>query len=425
MVLKKPRRFETTDRAHADLFNNVVDQLNKNDELIAELVKEAEINSKTYTDSHTNNATIHINDADRTRWNSGQLFKLTENNGKVFYKGSAETTDYNSLTETGMYLIYNEGINSPPASNRVFLLVMSFGNTLVQCAYESYKGVQSYFRFRKSDSVTWTSWQTQETTIGAQAKVDAHEHKSNLHINETERAKWNNGQLYKITDDNGKRTKLENGTDLLTLPTGFYYAAGHVVQNNPVENDSSWFNYDVIETGSGRKTIQAWRSYDNSLWLGTLHTDGIFKGWKKVMTVEDFNKRTYVDTYDHENSSVSAEENVPTKLVFGVTRADHLEEYNISNSEITLKNSGLYLIRLYVTSKNITVNSENILSCYVGGKEYQRLGIWYPATTGNTCVFFLQQKFTAGDKVTFYITPRSTGKTVTIATAYVTMSQIG
>lgn len=99
----------------------------------------------------------------------------------------------------------------------------------------------------------------------------------------------NGTKLYKITDSNGTRTKLPDGTDLLTLPTGFYYAMGHVVQNNPVENDDSWFNYDVIETGAGRKTIHAWRSYDNTLWHGTVHTDGQFRGWKRVVTNADLN----------------------------------------------------------------------------------------------------------------------------------------
>ncbi|MCY8756471.1 pyocin knob domain-containing protein [Bacillus haynesii] len=289
MDIQKPRRFETTDRAHADLFNEAIDQLNVNDERIAKRAEEAEEKAKTYTDAHASDQSIHITDKEREKWSAGQLYKITENNGKVFYRGSSETTDFNTLTETGMYLIYNEGINSPPSSNRIFLLVMSFGNTLVQAAYESYKGTQSYFRFRKSDSTTWTPWQTQETTSGAQAKVDAHERNTNLHVNEGEREKWNNAQLYKITDSNGTRTKLPDGTDLLTLPTGFYYAMGHVVQNNPAENDSSWFNYDVIETGAGRKTIHAWRSYDNTLWHGTVHTDGQFRGWKRVVTNADLN----------------------------------------------------------------------------------------------------------------------------------------
>ncbi len=295
MDIQKPRRFETTDPAHADLFNEAIDQLNMNDERIAKRAEEAEEKAKTYTDAHAVDHSIHITDKEREKWSAGQLYKLTENNGKVFYRGSSETTDFNTLTETGMYLIYNEGINSPPSSNRVFLLVMSFGNTLVQAAYESYEGKQSYFRFRKSDSTTWTPWQTQETTNGAQAKVDAHERNTNLHVNEDEREKWNNAQLYKITDSNGTRTKLPDGTDLLTLPTGFYYATGHVVQNNPVENDSAWFNYDVIETGAGRKTIHVWRSYDNILWHGTVHTDGVFKGWKRIITDADFTTMKWYD----------------------------------------------------------------------------------------------------------------------------------
>ncbi|MCI4127876.1 pyocin knob domain-containing protein [Bacillus haynesii] len=295
MDIQKPRRFETTDRAHADLFNEAIDQLNVNDERIAKRAEEAEERAKTYTDAHASDQSIHITDKEREKWSAGQLYKITENNGKVFYRGSSETTDFNTLTETGMYLIYNEGINSPPSSNRIFLLVMSFGNTLVQAAYESYKGTQSYFRFRKSDSTTWTPWQTHETTSGAQAKVDAHERNTNLHVNEGEREKWNNAQLYKITDSNGTRTKLPDGTDLLTLPTGFYYAMGHVVQNNPAENDSSWFNYDVIETGAGRKTIHAWRSYDNTLWHGTVHTDGVFKEWKRIITDADFTVMKWYD----------------------------------------------------------------------------------------------------------------------------------
>ncbi|ASB89388.1 pyocin knob domain-containing protein [Bacillus sonorensis] len=254
--------------------------------------------SKTDFDKHNSDNTRHITVDERTKWDSGQLFKMTDDNGKPFYKGSNEITDYDTLTQTGMYLIYNEGVNSPPSSNRVFLMVISFGNTLAQVAYESYNGTQSFFRFRKSDSTTWTPWQTQETTSGAQTKADkmlsdakaytdTHAKNKILHITDSERAKWNSGQLYKITGDNGNRTKLPDGTDLLTLPTGFYYAQGHLVQNNPVPNDLNWFNYDVVETGMGRKTFLVWRSSDNTLWHSTTHNDGVFKGWKKVLTDSD------------------------------------------------------------------------------------------------------------------------------------------
>lgn len=72
-------------------------------------------------------------ESDRNRWDNGQLVKITQDNGKPFYHGFSSETDYNTLTETGMYLIYNTGVNGPsPSLNRVFLLVMSYGNTLVQ-----------------------------------------------------------------------------------------------------------------------------------------------------------------------------------------------------------------------------------------------------------------------------------------------------
>lgn len=275
-----------------------------------------------------------------------------------------------------------------------------------------------------------------ETKQGAQDKVDKslaaakkytddHANNSEIHVVKADKDKWNNGQLYKLTADNGKVARLANGTDIFTLPTGFYMGAN--LLNVPVE-DGSFYYIEVLETaysqsGINYKRIIVTRSFDNLTWIGTFHAQG-FRGWKKTLTVEDVANSTYVDTYDQDNSSVSAAENVATKLVFGATRADDLSEYNRTRAEITLKNSGLYLIRLYITSTNITVGSDNILACYVNGSEYQRFGNWNPTTASSTCVLYLTQKFKAGDKVTFYITPRGTNKTVSINTSYVTMSQL-
>ncbi|MFZ7753595.1 hypothetical protein ACO1DC_16130 [Bacillus velezensis] len=94
--------------------------------------------------------------------------------------------------------------------------------------------------------------------------------------------------MTKLTNDDGNRTQLVNETDVLALSSGYYYANGTSVKNNPVVNDSSWFNYDVIEGDSGRKSIIAWRSYDNTLWHATVHTNGVFKGWKPLITNNDF-----------------------------------------------------------------------------------------------------------------------------------------
>ena len=102
-------------------------------------------------------------ESDRNRWDNGQLVKITQDNGKPFYHGFSSKTDYNTLTQTGMYLIYNPGINGPASFNKVFLLVMSYGSTLIQIAYESVYGKNTYFRFRRQDAETWTPWEKQIT----------------------------------------------------------------------------------------------------------------------------------------------------------------------------------------------------------------------------------------------------------------------
>ncbi|MEC1649333.1 hypothetical protein P9D95_22215, partial [Bacillus halotolerans] len=261
----------------------------------------------------------------------------------------------------------------------------------------------------------------------SKSEFDTHNSDNTRHISAAERTKWNGGQLRKLTDDNGKRTQVANGTDLLTLPTGFYFAVGNTVLNNPTTNDSAPFTYDVIESDQGRKTIYAWRISDNTLWHATVIPDSAFKGWKRVITDVDFLKKTFVETYDFDNSSFTATEGVVTKIKFGAARADDQSEYDQTKSEVTLKNSGLYLIRLYISATSIPSNSDISLNCYINDNHYQTISYWYPSRTTQTEVAILQQKFNSGDKVTFHIFPKVTGSTpssVNVKSAFLTMSQI-
>ena len=122
----------------------------------------------------------------------------------------------------------------------------------------------------------------------AKKDFDQHNQDQNRHVTKADKDKWNAGQIAKLTKDDGKRTQLANETDILALSSGFYYASGTLVKNNPVVNDISWFNYDVIEGDSGRKSIIASRSHDNTMWIATVHTNGVFKGWKRIITSTDF-----------------------------------------------------------------------------------------------------------------------------------------
>lgn len=122
----------------------------------------------------------------------------------------------------------------------------------------------------------------------AESRAESHANNKTIHVTTAERTKWNNAQLYKLTQDNGVRILIPDGTDLLTLPPGFYYGINNRLPNNPAPDDAGWFNYDIMDGNSGRKTIIATASYHNKMWFATIHTNGDFRGWKRILTATDF-----------------------------------------------------------------------------------------------------------------------------------------
>ncbi|MGN7327950.1 BppU family phage baseplate upper protein [Bacillus pumilus] len=98
---------------------------------------------------------------------------------------------------------------------------------------------------------------------------------------------WARLSNHNLLSETGQSQLLPNGTDILTLPSGYYYAVGTNVVNMPSKTDSSWFNIYVIDNGNNRKTYHLIRSGDNLHWWGTAHTDGSFRGWKRMLTDDD------------------------------------------------------------------------------------------------------------------------------------------
>ncbi|PAE51990.1 phage tail protein [Bacillus licheniformis] len=120
----------------------------------------------------------------------------------------------------------------------------------------------------------------------SKTEFDTHNSDTTRHITADERTKWNASQLYKLTDDNGGRTQIPDGTDLLTLPSGLYYAVSNKIINSPDPNVVEWFHYDV-STNNTRKTIIVTATANPKRWFGTIHTDGSFKGWQRFITDVD------------------------------------------------------------------------------------------------------------------------------------------
>ncbi|WP_346997135.1 hypothetical protein HUS59_11100 [Bacillus velezensis] len=249
--------------------------------------------SKSEFDKHSKDSDIHVTKSKQNKWDAGQLFKLTDSDGS---SKTITETNLDDIKMSGMYYISTQHTKNKPANYGQLIVVQrtrGTSPTFVQVFIDTVgEGTTTYVRSLSTEGV-WSDWSQIETVTGAQAKVDKHANKTDIHVTKFDKDKWNGGQIAKLTKDDGKRTQLANETDILSLSSGFYYASGTLVKNNPVTNDTSWFNYDVIEGDSGRKSIIAWRSHDNTLWHTTVHTDGVFKGWKRIITSTDFESNVW------------------------------------------------------------------------------------------------------------------------------------
>ena len=93
---------------------------------------------------------------------------------------------------------------------------------------------------------------------------------------------------YPLISGAGIRTKLADGTDLLTLTTGYYEVSK--CKNSPFpDTAASWKNVDVIDGGEGRKMLRLTLSAGGETFYKTLHPNGDYDGgcdWWRVANVD-------------------------------------------------------------------------------------------------------------------------------------------
>ena len=110
-----------------------------------------------------------------------------------------------------------------------------------------------------------------------------------------------NYQEYKLTDENGKRQWLgtlgDEGneyTSLLQLPPGLYECT---IPSDAISVDAPQYpnggsyiaEIDVYEGNNGRKQYKLISNYHNNEYRATEHTNGDFRGWKKIQNEEEYN----------------------------------------------------------------------------------------------------------------------------------------
>ncbi|MCY7470467.1 hypothetical protein MCZ05_13640 [Bacillus safensis] len=259
MDIKSPKVFETSDKAHADLFNEMVKVLLENDTGLLDQLG-----------GHIDDTKPHASEAEKKKWNESQLYKITADDGKYLISVPADKNIYDAIKDKGTCtFIASPGVEDSPAPSNAYLRgIQTVGQNNIGTGFAvDTSGNAYYFYYNSSHiSITWT----QLPTVA-------------------ERNRWNNGQLYRLTPNDGRVARVPNGTDIFKLPTGPYMGAQ--LLNAPVENDTSFYYVDVFETAYEQneviyKRIIATRSFDNITWIGTFHAQG-FKGWERITTSKD------------------------------------------------------------------------------------------------------------------------------------------
>ncbi len=259
MDIKSPKVFETSDKAHADLFNDMVKVLLENDTGLLDQLG-----------GHIDDTKPHASAAEKKKWNESQLYKITADNGTQLINVPAGSTIFNAIKDKGICTFYApSGVEDSPAPNKAALRgIQTVGQNNIGTGFAVDTSGNAYYFYYNSGhiSITWT----QLPSVA-------------------ERNKWNNGQLYRLTPNDGRVARIPNGTDIFKLPTGPYMGAQLI--NAPVQNDGSFYYVDVFETGYEQngviyKRIIATRSFDNITWIGTFHAQG-FKGWERITTSGD------------------------------------------------------------------------------------------------------------------------------------------
>ncbi|VXB79723.1 conserved hypothetical protein [Bacillus altitudinis] len=259
MDIKSPKTFETSDKAHADLFNDMVKVLLENDSGLLDQLG-----------GHIDDTKPHASEVEKKKWNESQLYKITADDGKFLISVPADKNIYDAIKDKGTCtFIASPGVEDSPAPSNAYLRgIQTVGQNNIGTGFAVDTSGNAYYFYYNSThiSITWT----QLPSVA-------------------ERNKWNNGQLYKLTPNDGRIARVPNGTDIFKLPTGPYMGAQ--LLNAPVDNDTSFYYINVMETAYEQnevvyKRIVATRSFDNITWIGTFHAQG-FKGWERITTSKD------------------------------------------------------------------------------------------------------------------------------------------
>ncbi|WP_426353643.1 pyocin knob domain-containing protein [Exiguobacterium sp. R-39] len=151
-------------------------------------------------------------------------------------------TNANYLDIEGRYYIPKFGLNVPDDVFGWFIDVKVSGQMIVQVSYSDNMEMLSYYRRSLNGGVSWGNW-----------GVNIAEDSMHRFTNDTEKAKWNNSQLYPLTQANGSGLASITDFNQATGPGYFYAVTG---QANAPLPDQGWFLHVMKHPTDGVTLMQ-------------------------------------------------------------------------------------------------------------------------------------------------------------------------
>ncbi|MGN7945747.1 pyocin knob domain-containing protein [Bacillus sp. 22446] len=265
MEIKKPKSFEVSDKAHADLFNDMVKVLLENDQGLLEQLL-----------THKSDVNLHSSDVEKKKWNESQIYKITADNGMQLINVSADSKIFDAIKDKGTCTFYAaSGVEDSPSPSNISLRGMQIvgqNNIGAGFAVDIAGNAYSFYYNSGHTTITWTPLP-----------------------NLSDLNKWNGSQLIKITNDTGGvRVSVGTTESLLDKITQagktfgtFYSPAG--VQDNPSALSARGF-YHFTSADSNNKGTFGWViavDYRNNVFTNYLDLNLGWQGWRRLLTAAD------------------------------------------------------------------------------------------------------------------------------------------
>ncbi|WP_339240177.1 hypothetical protein NST06_15140 [Bacillus sp. FSL P4-0322] len=265
MEINSPKTFETSDKAHADLFNEMVQTLLENDNGLLEQLT-----------SHTQDMNLHASEEEKKKWNDSQIYKITADNGMQLINVSADSKIFDAIKDKGTCTFYAApGVEDSPSSSNISLRGMQIvgqNNIGAGFAVDIAGKAYSFYYNHGHTTITWTPLPS---------------------INDLN--KWNGSQLIKITNDTGGvRVSVDAADSLLDKisETGktfgtFYSVAG--AKDNPSESSARGF-YHFTSSDSNNKGTYGWViaiDNKNNMFTNYLDLNLGWQGWRRNLSEAD------------------------------------------------------------------------------------------------------------------------------------------